>query len=485
MKYAIIILIIFVIRVTNSQEIIMNRAFKTHHDYLRNTYLLQSNNYFYITGFSETSKDESNEGITSLIKIDQNFNQIWETNDTLDNTTIPLITFENKDKKIITLSNYGSMFKYLYSQIIDTSGDIIYSTDSVSLKNNFLFNVGKYFVNFDFNIYHIYNSASDTAAKLVLQTYDEFANYVSEENIYYMDSIIYRDLEINDAMLTKDSGIVVVGDFYNKIRKKYDMYFLKFDKDKQLVWEHIMVSDSARELPAKLLETSKGKFIIIGWLRPYMKTFNRYEHFIKQFDSNGNIDWERYNFENVQIFDTKLFETPQGNYFVIANTLQSIIEEPPFTLIKFCILKIDNNGNLIWKKEWGDPGLENQLKSIVVLSDNEIVCSGYQGDNTYIARIIDTTKVNIPENILEYEYIKIFPNPTSSTINLRYRIETAGTVNIFLTDVLGNKTLLKSDFKYTGDYVETFDFGGYPQGIYNVVLQTDNQIRSEKVFILK
>ncbi|MFH1050329.1 MAG: T9SS type A sorting domain-containing protein [bacterium] len=77
--------------------------------------------------------------------------------------------------------------------------------------------------------------------------------------------------------------------------------------------------------------------------------------------------------------------------------------------------------------------------------------------------------------------ILCYPNPTTSTINLRYRIETAGMANIFLTDVLGNQTLLKSEYKFPGDYVETFNLSGYPQGIYNVVLQTNGKVFSEKV----
>ncbi|MFH1052503.1 MAG: T9SS type A sorting domain-containing protein [bacterium] len=86
---------------------------------------------------------------------------------------------------------------------------------------------------------------------------------------------------------------------------------------------------------------------------------------------------------------------------------------------------------------------------------------------------------------LNFVESKIHPNPTSGTINLHYRIETAVIVNIYLTDILGNQTLLKSEYKFPGDYVETFDFSGYPQGIYNVVLQTEKKAFSEKVVIIR
>jgi len=94
-------------------------------------------------------------------------------------------------------------------------------------------------------------------------------------------------------------------------------------------------------------------------------------------------------------------------------------------------------------------------------------------------------RINDVNDSLLINGLSIFPNPTSSTINLRYRIETAGMINIFLTDVLGSQTLLKSEFKFPGDYVETFRLSEYPQGIYNVVLQTENQIYSEKAILLR
>jgi|GEM_PF-4239223 len=93
--------------------------------------------------------------------------------------------------------------------------------------------------------------------------------------------------------------------------------------------------------------------------------------------------------------------------------------------------------------------------------------------------------VDVESKKMNISYFTVFPNPTSSTINLLYRIESSGTANIYLTDVLGNKTLLKSEYKFPGDYDETVDLSGFPQGIYNVVLQTGEYFNSERVVRLK
>ncbi|MDO9635310.1 MAG: hypothetical protein Q7J05_09810, partial [Paludibacter sp.] len=63
---------------------------------------------------------------------------------------------------------------------------------------------------------------------------------------------------------------------------------------------------------------------------------------------------------------------------------------------------------------------------------------------------LETQSVVSVDNLVssENDNVTIFPNPTSNTINLRYRIETAGMVNIFITDILGNQTLLKSENRF-------------------------------------
>ncbi len=79
----------------------------------------------------------------------------------------------------------------------------------------------------------------------------------------------------------------------------------------------------------------------------------------------------------------------------------------------------------------------------------------------------------------------IFPNPASSTINLRYRIETEGIVNIYLTDILGNQTILKSEYMFPCDYGETLNLNAYPQGIYNIVLQNGDRVYRERIMVIK
>ncbi|MFH1050655.1 MAG: T9SS type A sorting domain-containing protein [bacterium] len=116
------------------------------------------------------------------------------------------------------------------------------------------------------------------------------------------------------------------------------------------------------------------------------------------------------------------------------------------------------------------------------LSGEGYLYLGTGGGEIYISRE-PVTDVEEDNKILDKKLF-CYPNPTQSTIQIRYRIETAGIANVFLSDVLGKQTLLKSEYKFHGDYVEPFNLNGYPQGIYNVVLQNSDRIYSERILLL-
>ncbi|MFH1050353.1 MAG: T9SS type A sorting domain-containing protein [bacterium] len=134
-------------------------------------------------------------------------------------------------------------------------------------------------------------------------------------------------------------------------------------------------------------------------------------------------------------------------------------------------------------KEFND-GLPDSCEiTCMHLSRKGFLYLGTRNGEIYVSRE-PVTDVEEDNKILDKKLF-CYPNPTSNSINLRYRIESAGMVNIFLTDVLGNKTPLKSEYKFAGDFVEMFNLTVYPQGIYNVVLQKENQVHSEKVVIIR
>ncbi|MFH1052020.1 MAG: T9SS type A sorting domain-containing protein [bacterium] len=149
------------------------------------------------------------------------------------------------------------------------------------------------------------------------------------------------------------------------------------------------------------------------------------------------------------------------------------------------------SGPTIWNIETGDsiqlhadPELNDM--DYVAVSDNGKMLAAMSPEGRIVVWDVEKYFTPVEENPISKENnLRIYPNPAENTVNISYRIETPGIANIFITDVLGNQTLLKSEYKFPGDYVETFNLNVYPQGIYNVVLRSGNTMRTMKVVLLK
>ncbi len=99
--------------------------------------------------------------------------------------------------------------------------------------------------------------------------------------------------------------------------------------------------------------------------------------------------------------------------------------------------------------------------------------------------VVNITDVEDDRKV-ERNKILCYPNPASGSVNVRYRVESAGEARIFLIDALGRKrTLSPAEYKFPGDYVETFDLSALPQGTYIVVLQAGSRTYTEKLVIAR
>ncbi|MFH1051226.1 MAG: T9SS type A sorting domain-containing protein, partial [bacterium] len=150
-----------------------------------------------------------------------------------------------------------------------------------------------------------------------------------------------------------------------------------------------------------------------------------------------------------------------------------------------------SSGPTIWNIETGDsiqlhadPELNDM--DYVAVSDNGKMLAAMSPEGRIVVWDVEKYFTPVEENPISKEKnLKIYPNPTENKINISYRIESAGMVNIFLTDILGNQTLLNTDYKFPGDYVETFNMNDFSQGIYNIILQINDKIYSESVVVMK
>jgi len=81
----------------------------------------------------------------------------------------------------------------------------------------------------------------------------------------------------------------------------------------------------------------------------------------------------------------------------------------------------------------------------------------------------DETIVNTQEwlNQANAWQVRVFPNPTSTSLNVRFQLPKEDQVSISLSDAQGKLLLSKSvGTKAAGEHLETLDLSGLPQGSY-------------------
>ena len=69
------------------------------------------------------------------------------------------------------------------------------------------------------------------------------------------------------------------------------------------------------------------------------------------------------------------------------------------------------------------------------------------------------------------DYIELYPNPVSKTLNLDFKLPQASPFEILLLDALGRKVWFKKSQIYFQDHL-TIDLTSYPRGLYWIQLRS-------------
>jgi hypothetical protein len=468
MLRSILFFFFIILNISNSQEIVKDTTIVNGNLFLRNSHLLQFNDYLYLSGFSSSLRRDTTS--THLTKVDKQFNFIWDSKTNKYDSLFQLFSeFSFVDAKgdINSIASYGSIIQWLFFERIDTSGNVVFQIDSANLRNNFLGGHGSLFKNHNNEIFYCYGLGSNKSGRLMLLSFDINCKFIKKDTIFFMDTVNYNEISAKSSILTKDSGYVVSGTFYNRKMNKYDLFLHKYNKNSKLIWEKIFKSDSATQTPSQLLETSTGEIMLVGFLRPFPSTINKATHFVRKFNNTGNLIWDKSFIENIGVTMLNIFESNNGNFYLIANTLQKLLEDPPDAYYNFCLLKITGNGDLIWEKTWGMADVNNYLTGLVFDKNNDIIVSGNQGIYTYIARIKDTTTTSISDLFVSEKCLIISPNPSNSFIDINFSnkniLLNLNQINIYnsIGEIVLSISILNPDS-------QRIDISSLPPGLYFV-----------------
>jgi len=276
---------------------------------------------------------------------------------------------------------------------------------------------------------------------LILKT-DQDGNFLWLD---YFDGTSYG--EATDIEVTSDGCYIVAAQ--GRTSNWGDIFLLKYDNNGNLLWSKQIGSSPNEDARGGVEQTSDGGFVIAGSIE---YGWNTHQAHLLKTDFNGDLIWqETYGLEgqgnverfysvkqsndggyilvgsqtlgsgnlNVYIVKTdamgnQLWEKNYGksNVELALSVLQTI--DGGFIMCGFTnsigfgkkdgyILKIDQNGNIIWEKTYGGPD-DDEFSNMYKTDDGNFVLTGYSksfsgNDNIYIVKIGENGDIIWQQNV--------------------------------------------------------------------------------------
>lgn len=146
-----------------------------------------------------------------------------------------------------------------------------------------------------------------------------------------------------------------------------DLYFAKLNADRTIAWEKIF-GGSDEENAGSFVSTPDGGFLLTGTTRSFATSTQVY---LIKVDQNGNKIWEKNYGGTGGDAGKKIIPTKDGNYVILGTTSSKGSGDFDIYLIK-----INGNGDIIWDKTHGG-AMWDEGTDIAELSDGSFILSGY------------------------------------------------------------------------------------------------------------
>ena len=194
-----------------------------------------------------------------------------------------------------------------------------------------------------------------------------WSHYYGEVSEPYDTAFIFS--QINK---TNDGGLIITGGWKPEGLPSH-MYLLKTNKYGDKQWDNSFGFSTWYYLGYSVIQTSDGGYAIGGY-RFLIGNINSGDPIVIKTDSVGKQQW----FKNIggPYVDNIAMVTlaADGNILIGTNYAFEMSGYDPKSKIN--IIKLDNQGNVIWNKMYGDITLNNYLNNIHSLSDGSIICGG-------------------------------------------------------------------------------------------------------------
>ncbi len=300
--------------------------------------------------------------------------------------------------------------------------------------------------------------------------------------------------ELSDIQLTNDGGYIIVGttasvdgDVTNN-NGSFDVWVIKVSSEGALLWEKTY-GGSGVDNAQSVKQNIDGTFIVVAHTNSndgdVSEPIGASDFWVIKLNENGNLIWEK-TYGGTQTDAARYVQlTNDGNIVVVGFTKSNDVDVTNNQGDKdVWIIKIDQNGELIWEKTIGgsdeDEGWNVQetndgglvISGITFSSDGDITINQGENDILVIKLAPDNLSNQTFDNQLNYD---LYPNPVENFLHIDVNNYNA-LQEIEIIDILG-KTYYSE--KLEGNKT-TIDVRNLSKGVYLVKLKGKNEIQTIK-----
>jgi len=238
--------------------------------------------------------------------------------------------------------------------------------------------------------------------------------------------------------------------------------------------------DTASDIGTNVCELRTSEFLSCGTVSGFMINYNA--AYLVKTDPYGNPIWKKQYDFSINGFDCfyDLIELPDSNYMLVGTTTNTLTNDYDVLLAK-----IDTAGNLMWQKTYTHPDYD-QAAALKLTPDGKIIIVG-RTESIGVYNDVLLIKTDLNGNLIwrkrfgntfdeKYYSIEINNNNTEYLLGGRYGYSMSGTdyydMSIMRTDTAGNIVWQQQygtvgGNEYGGIAISTLDSGYAICGIYN------------------
>ena len=195
------------------------------------------------------------------------------------------------------------------------------------------------------------------------------------------------------AFETPDKNYLIIGstNSFSDMTADYDIYLLKLTMNGDTLWTKTVGSDSTYERAYSSIITSDNKILVVGTVQSFSDGIQNM--LVIKMDQNGNIIWKKtFGGEVVEIGESVL-ETDDNGFLITGETTSFGIATPFYTNVY--LVRTDANGDSLWTRYYGNTWYDYS-RSIIKADDNSYIVSGWYATNG--AEVSDFYALRIQDN---------------------------------------------------------------------------------------